>query len=180
MEPIDIKYNTIGVVKSQICSAIVNSEDVRTALDFKGTGCPDYDEDDPMTLIHNCVIPWLQHPETIKTTEPIIFVGVQAIGNTRNPYLSNITVTIICSVDKDHMKTPAGYFRDDLLQNGCVCYTRADWIADEIAKAISLLKGTWIGDIELIESTERTMSSTRYCRVLGLKLKDVNIGKLLQ
>lgn len=176
----DIKYNVIGVIKSQLCSAIVQSESVRKALDFKGSGCKDYDPDDPFTLIHNCVIPWLQYPETVTTTDPLIFVGVKTSENPRNPYLSSVTVTIVCSVDKDNMKTNAGYFRGDLLEKGCICYTRADWIADEIIKCVSALKGTWIGDIENIESPEYAMSSTRYARNIGFRLKDVNIGKLMQ
>ena len=69
---------------------------------------------------------------------------------------------------------------EDLLENGCICYTRADWIADEITKSISLLKGTWIGDIENIESTEYGLNSTRYVRNIVFRLKDVNIGKLIQ
>ncbi len=180
MEQMDIKYNVIGVIKSQLCSAIVQSEAVRKALDFKGKNCDDYDPDDPFTLIHNCVIPWLQYPETITTTEPLVFVGVKTSENPRNPYLSSVTVTIVCSVDKDDMKTDAGYFREDLLEQGCICYTKADWIADEIIKCVSSLKGTWIGDIENIESPEYAMSSTRYARSIGFRLKDVNIGKLMQ
>ena len=180
MGDIDIKYNVIGVIKSQICSAIVNSESVRKALDFKGSNCEDYDPDDPFTLIHNCVIPWFQHPDTITTTEPLVFVSVKTSENARNPYLLNATATIICSVDKDDMRTTAGYFREDLLEKGCICYTRADWIADEVIKCISELQGTWIGDIDVIESTEYAMSNTRYARSLGFRLKDVNIGKLIQ
>jgi hypothetical protein len=182
MENMDMNYNVVGVIKSQVCSSIVNSESVRKALDFKGVGenCKDYDSDDPFTLIYNCVIPWLQHPDTITTTEPLVFVGVKTSENSRNPYLLQATVTIICSVDKDDMRTSVGYFRNDLLENGCVCYTRADWIADEIIKCISSLKGTWIGDIENIGSPEYAMSSTRYARSLEFRLKDVNIGKLIQ
>ncbi len=180
MKKMDVKYNAIGVIKSQICSAIVQSEAVRNALDFKGTDCNDYDPDDPFTLIHNCVIPWLQHPETITTTEPIVFVGVKASENSRNPYLLSATVTIICSVDKDDMRTTTGYFREDLLENGCICYTRADWIADEIIKCISSIQGTWIGDIEVVNSSEYAISNTRYGRNLEFRLRDVNIGKLMQ
>lgn len=180
MEHIDIKYNVVGVVKSQICSSIVQSENVRNAIDFKGELCEDYDADDPFTLIHNCVIPWLQYPDTITTTEPLVFVGVKIAENIKNPYLSTATVTIICSVDKDDMKTSVGYFREDLLKNGCICYTRVDWIADEIIKCISELEGTWIGDIEVIESPEYAMSSTRYARSIMFRLKDMNIGKLIQ
>lgn len=180
MEKMDIKYNVIGVIKSQLCSSIVQSEDVRKALNFNGTNCDDYDPDDPFTLIHNCVIPWLQYPETITTTEPLVFVGVKTIENVRNPYLTTATVTIICSVDKDNMRTTTGYFRKDLLEKGCICYTRADWIADEIIKCISAQQGTWIGDIDVVESPEYAMSSTRYARSIAFRLKDVNIGKLIQ
>lgn len=176
----DIKYNAIGVIKSQLCSAIVNSESVRKALDFKGVNCDDYDPDDQFSLIHNCVIPWLQHPDTITTTEPLIFIGVKTSENAKNPYLLNATATIVCSVDKDDMRTTTGYFRDDLLENGCVCYTRADWIADEIIKCISSISGTWIGDIDVIESVEYAQNNTRYNRSLGFRLKDINIGKLMQ
>lgn len=180
MNYMDINYNTVGVIKSQLCSAIVNSENVRKALDFKGANCRDYDPEDPFTLIHNCVIPYIQYPETIETTEPLVFVGVKISENTRNPYLFNAIVNILCSVDKDDMKTSVGYFRKDLLENGCVCYTRADWIADEIVKCLSSLSGTWIGDIDTIESNEYAMSSTRYARNIVFRLKDVNIGKLFQ
>lgn len=180
MHKMDINYNVIGVIKSQLCSAIVQSEAVRRALNFNGEKCDDYDPDDPFTLIHNCVIPWLQHPETITTTEPLIFVGAKVSENVRNPYLTNVIVTIVCSIDKDNMKTTEGYFRKDLLEKGCICYTRADWIADEIIKSISSLAGTWIGDIETYESTEYAMSSTRYARSITFRLKDVNIGKLIQ
>ena len=31
----DINYNIVGVIKSQICSTIANSENVRKAIDFK-------------------------------------------------------------------------------------------------------------------------------------------------
>ena len=68
MNYMDINYNIVGVIKSQICSTIANSENVRKAIDFKGTNCKDYDPDDPLTLVHNCIIPWLQNPETITTT----------------------------------------------------------------------------------------------------------------
>ena len=180
MDYMDINYNIVGVIKSQICSMIANSENVRKAIDFKGTNCKDYDPDDPLTLVHNCIIPWLQNPETITTTEPLILVGVKINENVRNPYLLNAIVSIMCTVDKDDMKTSAGYFREDLLENGCICYTRADWIADEIMKSLSLLKGTWIGDIENIESTEYGLNSTRYVRNIVFRLKDVNIGKLIQ
>lgn len=176
----DKGYNTIGVIKSQICSAIVNSENVRKALDFKGTNCDDYDPDDPFTLIHNCVIPWLQYPETIETTEPLIFVGVKVEENIRNPILLNAVVSIVCSVDKDDMRTSAGYFREDLLEKGCICYTRVDWIADEIVKSVSSFRGTWIGDVDNIESTEYAMTPARYTRNIVFRLEDVNIGKLLQ
>lgn len=180
MDNIDIKYNVIGVIKSQICSSIVQSEGVRKALDFKGAFSDDYDIDDPFSLIYNCVIPWLQYPDTITTTEPLVFVGVKASENVRNPYVSTATVTIICSVDKDDMRTSTGYFRKDLLQNGCVCYTKVDWIADEIIKCVSEIQGTWIGDIEVVESPEYAMSSTRYARSVIFRLKDINIGKLIQ
>ena len=180
MDYMDINYNAIGVIKSQICSTIANSENVRKAIDFKGIQCDDYDPDDPLTLVYNCIIPWLQNPDTITTTEPLIFIGVKIAENIRNPYLLNAVVSIMCTVDKDDMRTRAGYFREDLLENGCICYTRADWIADEIAKSISLLKGTWIGDIENIESTEYGLNSTRYVRNIVFRLKDVNIGKLIQ
>lgn len=180
MQYMDTKYNTIGVIKSQICSAIVNSESVRKAIDFKGNNIDDYDPDDPFSLIHTCVFPYLQNPDVITTTEPLIFVGVELTRNNRNPYLINAIATIVCSVDKDDMKTPTGYFREDLLESGCICYTRTDWMADEIVKTVSFLKGTWIGDIEIVESTEKTMSNTRYCRIVSLKLQDVNIGALMQ
>lgn len=180
MDYMDINYNTIGVVKSQICSTIVNSESVRKAIDFKGDNIDDYDPDDPFSLIHTCVFPYLQNPDVITTTDPLVFVGVELTRNSRNPYLMNVITTIVCSADKDDMKTSAGYFRDDLLENGCICYTKVDWMADEIIKTVSSLKGTWIGDIEVIESTEKAMSNTRYCRIVGLKLQDVNMGKLLQ
>lgn len=176
----DTNYNTIGVVKSQICSAIVNSDSVRKAIDFKGSGIDDYNPDDPFSLIHTCVFPYLQDPDVITTTEPLVFVGIELTRNNSDSYLINVIATIVCSVDKDDMKTSAGYFREDLLENGCICYTRVDWMTDEIIKTISSLRGTWIGDIEVIESTEKAMSSTRYCRIVGLKLQDVNIGKLLQ
>ena len=176
----DTKYNVVGVIKSQICAAIVNSEDVRKALDFNGSNYKDYDPDDPFTLIHNCVIPWYQHPEIITTTEPLIFVGVSLVQHDPNSSLISTSVNILCSVDKDDMKTTSGYFRQDLLEIGCICYTRVDWIADEVIKAISSLQGTWIGDIELIKSGEYAMNSTRYCREMVLNLYDVNIGKLLQ
>lgn len=176
----DINYNTVGVIKSQICSTIANSENVRKAIDFKGSQCDDYDPDDPLTLIHNCVIPYLQYPDTIETTEPLVFVGVNTSENISNPYLLNAIVSIMCTVDKDDMRTRAGYFREDLLENGCICYTRVDWIADEIVKSISSLCGTWVGDIENIESIEYAMTNTRYARKISFRLKDVNIGKILQ
>lgn len=176
----DTNYNAIGVIKSQLCSTIANSEKVRKAIDFKGSQCDDYDPDDPFTLIYNCVIPYLQYPDTIETTEPLIFFGVNTSENTQNPYLLNAIVSIICSVDKDDMRTSAGYFREDLLENGCICYTRADWIADEIVKSISSLSGTWVGDIDNIESIEYAMTNTRYARKLSFRLKDVNMGKIIQ
>ena len=129
MDYIDIKYNVIGVIKSQLCSAIVNSESVRKALDFKGSNCEDYDPDDPFTLIHNCIIPWFQHPDTITTTEPLVFVSVKTSENARNPYLLNATATIICSVDKD----------DELLVIGKEQVTRVK--ADEITIAKDRLVG---------------------------------------
>lgn len=180
MDKIDIKYNTIGVIKSQICSAIANSNDIRTALNFSGKNYDDYDPKDPLSLIYTCIIPWLQHPDTITTTDPLIFVGVRVSENIKVQYLLNATVTIICTIDKDDMRTANGYFRQDLLDNGCVCYTKADWICDEIVKCISAMSGTWVGDIETIESTEYAMNSTRYARSLGFRLKDINIGKLVQ
>ena len=177
MENIDIKYNAIGVIKSQICSTIAQSENVRKALNYQGEN---YDEDDPLSLIYNCIMPYLQYPETLTTTEPLLFVGVQTVENTRNPYLLNATVNIICVVDKDDMRTSQGYFRNDLVENGCVCYTKTDWIADEIIKCLSSFSGTWIGDIDNIESKEYAMNNTRYARSLNFRLKEVNIGKLIQ
>lgn len=180
MDRIDKNYNIVGVIKSQICSAIVNSESVRKALDFKGVDCTDFDPEDPFSLIYNCVVPWIQHPETISTTEALIFVGVRLLENYKNPYLLNANVSILCSVDKDDMKTSTGFFREDLLKNGAICYTKTDLIADEVTKCVSELSGTWIGDVEVIESLEYAMSATRYVRNLTLRLKDVNIGKLMQ
>lgn len=176
----DTNYNTIGVIKSQLCSAIVKSEAVRRALDFKGADCDNYDPSDPFTLIHNCVIPWLQYPETITTTEPMVFLGVKLSENPTNHCLSRVTVTILCSVDKSDMRTSEGYFRDDLLKKGCVCYTKVDHISDEIMKCISAIQGTWIGDIENIESAEYAMTTTRYCRSIVFRLLDVNVGVLMQ
>ena len=183
MDKMDMRYNVIGVVKSQICSAIVQSERVREALNFKGADCDDYDPEDPFTLIHNCVVPWIQYPDTITTTEPLVFVGAiteENLSNPYNPYLLNVTLNIICSVDKDNMKTQSGYFRKDLVESGYVCYTRADWIADEIIRCVSMIKGTWIGDIENIESKEYPMNNTRYARSISLRLREVNIGKFIQ
>lgn len=177
IQNIDIKYNPIGVIKSQICSALVSSSGVRQALNFKGS---DYDPDDPFSLIYSCVIPWLQHPDTITTTDPLIFVGVTISENTAIQYLLNATVTVICSLDKDDLKSTEGYFRKDLIDKGCICYTKADWIADEIIKCISSMSGTWIGDVDTIESTEYSMSSTRYTRNIGFRLRDINMGRLIQ
>ena len=178
----DLNYNVLGVVKSQICSVIANSENVREALDFSGENCKyDYDKDDPMTLMYNCIIPWLQNPDVIETTDPVILVGVELRYNNQNPYLYNANVTIECVADKDHLKTNKCYVRQDLLDKGdIVCYTRVDWLADEIIKCISNLKGTWIGDVQLISSPEGAMSITRYTRNINLKLEDVNIGKIIQ
>ena len=76
MDYMDINYNIVGVIKSQICSTIANSENVRKAIDFKGIQCDDYDPDDPLTLVYNCIIPWLQYADTITSTVPLIFFGV--------------------------------------------------------------------------------------------------------
>lgn len=177
---IDIGYNAVGVIKSQLCAAIVQSERVRNALNFSGVNCDTYDPDDPLTLIHTCIMPYLQHPDTITTTDPLIFVGVRTSENIRNPYLLTASVTFIISVDKDNMRTQEGYFREDLLRNGYICYTKPDYIADEIIKCISAISGTWIGDISNIESTESAMSNTRYCRQLTFRLNEINIGLLMQ
>lgn len=179
MDNIDIKYNAIGVLKSQICSTIANSENIRKALNFNGASCENFDADDPLSLIYNCIIPWLQHPDTITTTDPLIFVGIKVSENVKVQYLLNATVTIICSVDKDDMRTTEGFFGQDLLKNGSVCYTKVDWLCDEIIKCISAISGTWIGDVETIESTEYAMNNTRYARSLGFRLKDINMGRLL-
>lgn len=180
MEYMDINYNVVGVVKSQLCSTIVQSENVREALDYKGSNTDEYDPEDPFTLIHNCVIPCLQYPKTVTTTEPLIFVGIKLTENVRNQYLTNAIATIICAIHEKDMRTTKGYFREDLLEQGCICYTKADWVADEIIKCISSLAGTWIGDIETIESDEYAMSDSRYARRINFRLKDVNIGKLMQ
>lgn len=178
----DLNYNATSVIKSQICSALINSEGVREALDFKGANCKyDYDEEDPMTLMYNCIIPWLQDPDVIETTEPVILVGVELRYNSANPYTYNATVIIECVADKDHLKTNKSYVRQDLLDRGdIICYTRVDWIADEVVKCLSAQQGTWLGDIEVVSSPESPLSQTRYTRIVNLRLKDINIGKILQ
>ena len=180
MDKMDTNYNVIGVIKSQLCAMIANSEKVREALDYKGSNSKDYDPEDPLSLIYNCIFPYLQHPETITTTEPLVFVGTKLSENPRNPYLVNTIVNIVCNVDKDDIRTRKGYFRKDLLEMGCLCYTKPDWVIDEIIKCLSSFKGTWIGDIENVETTEYAMNNTRYVREVVFRLKDVNIGKLLQ
>lgn len=183
MENMYYSYNTVGVIKSQICSALANSEAVREALNYTGVNAKyEYDEEDPMTLIYNGIIPFLQDPDVIETTDPVILVGVELRANGSDPYLYNATVDIVCTVDKDHLRTQKSYNRQDLLERdgGFVCYTRADWIADEVVKCLSKHKGTWIGDIEVIDSAETPMSQTRYCRHIKLRLYDVAIGKDIQ
>ncbi len=177
MNYIDPVYDPIGVVKSQLCSAIINSEEVRNALDYKGEG---YDPEDPFSLMYSCVLPYLQHPDVITTTEPLIFVGIDAVGHRTNMCISNLTATVVCSVDKDDMRTQKGFYRNDLLDNGCINYTKPDLIGSEVIKAVASLKGTWIGDIQLVSSVEKPMSLTRYCRTIGFSLIDINVGGLLQ
>lgn len=152
---------------------------MRTAIDYKGIDAPNpYDPDDYMSLINNCIIPYLKDPDTIATTEVQILVGVDSNRNITDPRAVDCEITIIVVVNAKDMKTNVAFLRDDLIEDGIVCETRADYIANEIIVALSDEESkTWIGDISLLSNEEASLNnSAHYARRLSFHVKEVNMG----
>ena len=174
-------YDPIGVTKSRVCTLLARSQVVRDALDYRctdGQYKDEYDPENPLTLIWNCIIPVLKDPDTITTSDPQILVGVESQADFADPRLSNLYITIVIVVDNTDLRTNIRYMRKDLMEHGGVsAYTKADVIARAIRQAlVSQESITWIGDIVFLESSEgATNNTTHYSRVIKFRIKEVNL-----
>lgn len=174
-------YDPIGVTKSRVCTLLARSQAVRDALDYKcedGQYKDEYDPDNPLTLIWNCIIPVLKDPDTITTADPQILVGIESQADFADPRLSNIFGTIVIIVDNSDLRTNVRYIREDLIEHGGVCaYTKADLIAHAVRQALASQESiTWVGDIVFLESSEgATNNTTHYSRVIKFRIKEVNL-----
>lgn len=174
-----VEYDPIGVTKSRICSIIINSKEIRDALAFNGKenqNAWDYDPEEPMTLMWNCVYPILKDPDTITTSQPQILVGVSARRNAANPDTQYLTGTIMIILSNDDLRTNVRYLRDDLIEDGIIAYTKADYLAYLIKKALSADRSkTWIGDIQFTSSEEgATNNQTHYGRTVQFIIEEIN------
>ena len=172
-------YDPIGITKGRICGLIAKSEAVRKALDYQAKDAPykdEYDPDDPMTLIWNCIIPTLKDPDTITTADPQILVGIDSARNLDDPRTITLYGTIVVVVNNEDLRTNIRYIRPDLVEQGLCAYTKPDAIAREIRQALAAPESiSWIGDIQFIESTEGSVNNTtHYSRVLKFMVREVN------
>ncbi|MCM1333456.1 MAG: hypothetical protein NC084_06225 [Bacteroides sp.] len=103
-------------------------------------------------------------------------MGVDTQFNPQNPGILNCYITIVIVINYDDMKTEKGYVREDLLEDGVVCYTKADLIAEEILMALAEDPSkTWIGEIRLSSSEEASLNnSAHYARKLHLYVQEIN------
>lgn len=170
-------YDPIGVTKSRVCTLLIKSEGFREAVGYTGKAQKDntYDPEEPMTLMWNCVFPFLKDPDTITTTDPQILVGVDSALNVCDPRTQTLFINILIVLDNDDLRTNRRYIRDDLIGDGIVAYTKADDIAKEIKLALSSQESkTWLGDVEFIESAEgSTNHAVHYHRSLRFKVKEI-------
>lgn len=175
------EYDPIGVTKSRVCCLLAQSKAVRDALDYQcldGQYKDEYDPDNPLTLIWNCIIPVLKDPDTITTADPQILVGAESQADFSDPRRSNIYVTIVIIVDNNDLRTNVRYIRQDLIEQAGVCaYTKADLIAHAVRQALAAQQSiTWIGDIVFLDNTEgATNNTTHYSRVVKFKVQEVNL-----
>lgn len=174
-------YDPIGVTKSRICTLLARSKEVRDALDYKcmdGQYKDEYDPNNPLTLIWNCIIPVIKDPDTITTADPQILVGVDTDTDVEDPRLSDLYCTIVVVCDNNDLRTNVRYIREDLIENGGICaYTKVDVITHAIRQAlVSQESISWIGDIIFLNTAEgATNNTTHYGRTIRFRVKDVNL-----
>lgn len=173
-----IEYSATGVIKSRLCALIAKSEVVREALQYKGLEASEpFDTEDPLTYIWNCIYPFLKDPDTITTVDPHILVGVDTQQNPSNPLLWDCCITLYVVINNDDMKTDKAFIREDLLEDGIICMTKADYVTDAILQAVTEDKSkTWIGDIYNISTSELALNNpAHYARKITLYTKEVNL-----
>lgn len=159
----DSNYVPTSAIKYKICVTIANTPTVIDEIKYVS---PDIDPDEPLTYIKKSILPYPKNPNTVTVTNPIITVTADVVS--AKDYKVNIYVTIMIIVHNKDMNTSFGD-------------TKTDYLSGEIQKALYNIKdGTWCSDVELVTDKEGTVGDDRMCRIVVVKMQDVNMGSFLQ
>lgn len=177
MKPIE--YDPAIVTKNRICAIIAQSDSVRAALNYKGIDAKyDYNPEDPLSLVWNCIVPALKDPDTITTADPQILVGIRTQDNENDPRTVWCLVTVVVVINYSDLRSDYQYRREDLMYEGISDASKPDAIAHYIVEALASDESkSWIGDIKLVDRDEGSLNnSMHYAVTLQFEVRDINIG----
>lgn len=159
----DSNYVPTSVIKNKICTTIAQTPTIINEIQYIS---PDIDPDEPLTYIKRSILPYPKNPNTVTTVNPIITVTVDVVST--SDYKVTLYATIMIIVHNEDMETGLGD-------------TKTDYLSNEIQKALYNIKdGTWLGDVELVTDKEGTIGEDRMCRIVVVKMKDINMGSFIQ
>lgn len=159
----DNNYVSTIAIKDKICATIADTPSVIEEIKYVS---PNIDPNEPRTYIKQSILPYPKNPNTVTTVNPIITVTVDVVST--SDYKVTLYATIMIIVHNEDMETGLGD-------------TKTDYLSGEIQKALYNIKdGTWLGDVELVTDKEGTIGEDRMCRVVVVKMKDINMGSFIQ
>lgn len=170
----EIFKHTISKIKTQVCSAIANSEKVQKIIGQNGISCKDY----------NNLIPCLYHHNQDIGHMPMIFVGTGVSydffnwkinsDHTKQYPTVNAEIKIVCAIDKSNIGISENNKKEGLLEENAIC-TKLDLLADEIIECITKLNDNCFGRLDLIKTYEKEIIYPYYSREIIIKLSDINM-----
>lgn len=175
----EIYKHTISKIKTQVCSAIANSEKVKRILGQNEIICKDY----------NTLIPCLYHHHNRADIDyiPLILVGVDVSydffnwkinsDHTKQYPTINADIKILCLINTSTIGISDNYYIDGLLEENAIC-TKLDLLADEIIECITKFNDNCFGRLDLIKTFEQKIDYPYYSREIIIKLSDINIADI--